>query len=107
MYDRVQGSRAGQVVHFGENILPPFRNVEYFIQEKYKIAGDKPGSGNTENIGSIQSNNIEDFVNGNGVFSKLGNSVFEDYWRGYPRYRSNEKQYTTLKQYLDLNKIRN
>ena len=30
--------------------------VKYFIQEKYKIAGDKPGSGNTENIGSISSN---------------------------------------------------
>ena len=26
----------------------PFYDVKYFIQEKYKIAGDKPGSGNTE-----------------------------------------------------------
>ena len=27
----------------------PYCDVKYFIQEKYKIAGDKPGSGNTEN----------------------------------------------------------
>lgn len=102
VYDRVQGSKAGQVAHTGDAIQPPYKNVEYFIQEKYKIAGDKPGSGNTENIGSILTNNIEDFKNGNGLFSKLGNDVFEDYWRGYPRYRAATKQYTTLQQYLDL-----
>lgn len=39
----------------------PFYDVKYFIQEKYKIAGDKPGSGNTENIGSISSSNFIDF----------------------------------------------
>lgn len=102
VYDRVQGGRAGQIAHINDVVQPPYKNVEYFIQEKYKIAGDKPGSGNTENIGSILTNNIDDFKNGNGIFSKLGNDVFEDYWRGYPRYRSTTKQYTTLQQYLDL-----
>lgn len=29
----------------------PYFDVQYFMQEKYRIAGDKPGSGNTENIG--------------------------------------------------------
>ena len=72
------------------------------MQEKYKIAGDKPGSGNTEKIGSILTNKIQDFVQGNGLFAELGNDVFENYWRGYPRYRAAVKQYTTLTQYLDL-----
>ena len=102
VYDRVSGSRAGQVLHIGDKIYPPYKGVEYFMQEKYKIAGDKPGSGNTENIGSILTNNIEDFVQGKGSFAKLGNDVFENYWRGYPRYRVAVKQYTTLTQYLDL-----
>lgn len=102
IYNRVSGSRAGQVLHIGDTIQPPYNGVEYFIQEKYKIAGDKPGSGNTENIGSILSSDINDFIQGNGVFAELGNDVFEDYWRGYPRYRSAEKAYTTLQQYLDL-----
>ena len=102
VYDRVSGSKAGQVLHIGDKIYPPYKGVEYFMQEKYKIAGDKPGSGNTENIGSILTNNFEDFVQGNGLFAKLGNDVFENYWRGYPRYRATVKQYTTLTQYLDL-----
>lgn len=100
VYDRIHGNRAGQIAHIDDVIQPPYKNVEYFIQEKYKIAGDKPGSGNTENIGSILTNNIVDFKNGNGLFSKLGNDVFEDYWRGYPKYRVKTKQYTTLQQYL-------
>ena len=102
IYNRVSGSKAGQVLHIGDTIQPPYNRVEYFIQEKYKIAGDKPGSGNTENIGSILSSDINDFIQGNGVFAKLGNDVFENYWRGYPRYRATEKVYTTLQQYLDL-----
>jgi hypothetical protein len=42
----------------------PFTDIEFFVQEKYKIAGRTPGSGNTTNIGSIASNNIHDFKGG-------------------------------------------
>lgn len=62
-----------------------YSDVEYFIQEKYKIAGFGVGSGNTENIGTISSSNIKDFKNGKGPFAKMGKEAFELYWRNYPR----------------------
>jgi hypothetical protein len=46
-----------------------------------KIASDTSGSGNTANIGSIIS--IDDIKQGLGVFSKLGEEVFDDYWKNY------------------------
>ena len=51
------------------------------MQEKWKIAADRPGSGNTKNIGSV--NKIEDLVNGNGTFVNLGEKFFNDYWMYY------------------------
>ena len=51
------------------------------MQEKWKIASDKSGSGNTANIGSIA--HINDIVTGNGMFSKLGEDWFDDYWMNY------------------------
>ncbi|MBD3287802.1 type II restriction endonuclease, partial [candidate division KSB1 bacterium] len=59
----------------------PYTEIEYFVQQKYRIAGKKPGSGNTTNIGSIKSNNIEDFRTGKGVFNT--HQEFEEYWRAY------------------------
>lgn len=79
----------------------PYHDVKYFIQEKYKIAGDKTGSGNTENIGSISSNDFSDFKDGRGPFSELGQDVFELYWKYYPKYRADEKQYSTLEEFLE------
>lgn len=54
---------------------------EFFAQEKWKIASDKSGSGNTANIGSILF--IKDIAEGLGVFSKLGESWFDEYWVNY------------------------
>lgn len=53
----------------------------FFAEEKWRIAGDKGGSGNTANIGSIQY--IPDILNGNGVFAKAGESYFDDYWANF------------------------
>ncbi|MCY4147667.1 MAG: restriction endonuclease [Chloroflexi bacterium] len=53
----------------------------FLLQEKWKIASDKPGSGNTKNIGSTKS--VQDLVDGNGAFSTLGERVFDHYWRNY------------------------
>lgn len=53
----------------------------FFVQPKWKIANDIPGSGNTRNIGGIT--NIEKLVNGEGPFAELGEDVFDDYWMGY------------------------
>ncbi len=53
----------------------------FFVQPKWKIANDIPGSGNTRNIGGIT--NIEKLLSGNGPFAELGEEVFDDYWMGY------------------------
>ena len=70
-------------------------DFQFFVAEKWKIASDKSGSGNTANIGSIQ--NIQDILNGNGVFSKLGEEWFDDYWINYRKIKdSNGKLITNL-----------
>lgn len=56
-------------------------NFEFFVAEKWKIASDKSGSGNTANIGSISK--ISDILNGRGSFAQLGESWFDDYWMNY------------------------
>lgn len=53
----------------------------FFVQPKWKIANDIPGSGNTRNIGGIT--NIQKLINGQGPFAELGEDVFDDYWKGY------------------------
>ena len=40
------------------DITSVVKNFQFFVQEKWKIAIDRPGSGNTKNIGSV--NNIDD-----------------------------------------------
>lgn len=62
-------------------IVSVIKNFQFFVQEKWKIAIDRPGSGNTKNIGSVSK--IEDLINGKGVFSNLGEDVFNDYWMYY------------------------
>jgi len=56
-------------------------NFIFFVQPKWKIAKDIPGSGNTRNIGGIS--NIKDLISGNGPFAQLGEDVFDDYWMNY------------------------
>lgn len=62
-------------------ITSVIKDFEFFIAEKWKIASDSPGSGNTANIGSIKD--VEDLKKGNGVFSKLGEEWFDEYWINY------------------------
>ena len=63
------------------SIASVVKDFEFFAIEKWRIASDCSGSGNTANIGSI--NNIDDIINGRGMFSQLGESVFDDYWMNY------------------------
>ena len=84
-----------------KQIIFPYRDVKYFISEKYKIAGDKPGSGNTENIGSFLTRSINDLKDGKGPFSELGQDIFDLYWKYYPKYRATEQNYTSLADFLD------
>lgn len=53
----------------------------FILQEKWRIAKDRPGSGNTKNIGSMT--NIESLVKGEGSFAPYGVKVFDDYWMNY------------------------
>jgi len=57
------------------------QDFTFFLQEKYKIAADRAGSGNTKNIGSTVY--LERLLNGTGVFAELGIDVFDDYWMNY------------------------
>lgn len=50
----------------------------FFAEEKWKIASDRSGSGNTANIGSISY--IPDILSGNGTFGRLGETIFDEYW---------------------------
>lgn len=78
----------------------PFYDVKYFIQEKYRIAGDKPGSGNTENIGSFSTKAFSSLKDGEGPFHTLGVDAFDLYWKYYPKYRSTDKSYTSLDEFV-------
>ena len=66
----------------------PFSDVEVFMQEKWRIAGERPGSGNTANIGSIRGT-LPDFQQGNGVFES--EAEFLEYWRGYDTTAENRR----------------
>lgn len=63
------------------NITSVIHDFSFFVQEKFKIAGDRPGSGNTKNIGSVR--NIDRLRNGKGPFAELNEDIFDDYWMYY------------------------
>ena len=102
IYKRNGQAQESKVFDYSERdkIQFPFYDVKYFIQEKYKIAGDKPGSGNTENIGSFPTKRFADLKDGNGPFSTLGVDAFDIYWKYYPKYRSANKPYTSLEEFI-------
>jgi len=64
-----------------QDIASVIRDFEFIVQEKWRIARDRPGSGNTRNIGSV--NDLQQLRDGSGPFSELGDEVFDDYWTNY------------------------
>lgn len=87
-----------------EQIESVIRDFHFFVQPKYKIASASPGSGNTKNIGSV--NNINKLINGKGVFSELGEEIYDDYWMYYltkdmAKALEIPRPYTNLKSYLE------
>jgi hypothetical protein len=64
-----------------QNITSVICDFKFFVQEKYRIALDRPGSGNTKNIGSVIK--IDDLIKGQGPFTDLGEEIFDDYWMYY------------------------
>lgn len=86
-----------------QSISSVVKDFQFFVAEKWRIASDKGGSGNTANIGSI--NNIADIINGRGMFSRLGEAWFDDYWMNYQKIiisdaQGNTKKITTLEEFV-------
>lgn len=86
-----------------ESIPAVISDFTFFAEEKWKIASDKGGSGNTANIGSIQK--IDDILKGNGVFAKAGEEIFDDYWVNFgkmqvPDGKGQFKKLSSLSDYL-------
>lgn len=86
------------------------KEVSFFVEEKWKIASDRGGSGNTANIGSI--NYIEDIIHGNGVFANLGEAMFDEYWINQgvlqvpnPKKKGAFKALTKLSEYLEFKNL--
>lgn len=90
-------------IHEYSTLESPIYDIDIFFIEKYKIASDKPGSGNTKNIGSIH--NISELKDGKGPFK---NSIeFSDYWMNYEteamaKEKSKSPDYTNLNDFRKL-----
>ena len=111
IYSRVDGLTIDETKSYKidklQAITSVVRDFQFFVVEKWKIASDKCGSGNTANIGSI--NNIDDIVNGNGMFSRLGESWFDDYWMNYNKItafdeKGKTRKITSLKDFVEYRK---
>jgi len=98
------GERKVTTVKNLKSITSVIKDFDFFAAEKWKIASDKQGSGNTANIGSIID--IDDLKNGNGIFSKLGEKWFDEYWMNYgsvTMIRNGETiKITSLKDFLEF-----
>ncbi|MDD2547938.1 MAG: type II restriction endonuclease [Candidatus Pacebacteria bacterium] len=94
-----------------EKILSVVRDFDFIVQEKYRIAKDRPGSGNTKNIGSCVK--IVELKEGTGPFAKLDVKVFDDFWMNYMTVemarsaKLRKPPYTNLKEYLKYRNIKN
>lgn len=98
------GERSVTTVKNLKSITSVIKDFDFFAAEKWKIASDKQGSGNTANIGSIFD--IEDLKNENGIFSKLGEEWFDEYWINHGSATTVKDgkltKITTLKDFLEF-----
>jgi Restriction endonuclease EcoRV len=98
------GERSVTTVKNLKSITSVIKDFDFFAAEKWKIASDKQGSGNTANIGSIFD--IDDLKNENGIFSMLGEKWFDEYWinHGSATMVKDGKptKITTLKDFLEF-----
>jgi len=97
--DKLEEARVRQIDEL-HSIVSVVRDFQFFVCEKWEIASDRSGSGNTANIGSITR--IEDIVSGDGMFKKLGEKWFDEYWINYGKIILPEtgKKITKLADYL-------
>jgi len=100
IYDRVPDVKP-EIVDISslDKIIAPIRNVEVIVWQKWQLASDRPGSGNTANICSVRS--LDALRKGQGTFTKFGEKgedIFEDYWRNFDW--KQPRKYTNLNSYL-------
>lgn len=98
------GEREVTTVKNLKSITSVIKDFDFFAAEKWKIASDKQGSGNTANIG--YAIDIADLKNENGIFSLLGEEWFDEYWinHGSATMVKDGKpvKITTLKDFLEF-----
>lgn len=102
-----------------ESIPSVIKNFVFFAHEKWRIASDKSGSGNTANIGSVKR--VKELLEGKGIFwqyfREKGEEWFDEYWMNYGRITIKDpktgktKKVTSLEEFLrfkgiDLSKIK-
>ncbi|NQE04763.1 hypothetical protein C5S32_02725 [ANME-1 cluster archaeon GoMg1] len=64
-----------------KRILSVIKDIEFILQEKYKIATDRPWNSDSKDIASTTK--IDELREGSGVFADYGVDVFDDYWVYY------------------------
>lgn len=103
VYNRIGNKKAQSKHLYSINQLSdiplPFNNVEFFVQEKWRISSDRAGSGNTTNIGSINGT-IKEFREGTGPFES--EAEFLNYWRLYGRTKADRINFSNLKEFRSL-----
>lgn len=113
IYSRVASANIDETKTFSiselNSIDSVIKDIDFFFVEKWKIASDISGSGNTANIGSIT--NISDLKQGNGIFSKYGEEMFDDYWMNYGKITIQDKdgktkKITKLSDFLEYRRIK-
>jgi hypothetical protein len=104
LYSRADGVPAKVYTrHSAAMIKAPYKDVDFFVQEKHKIVGESPGSGNTANIGSFPTNDIEDLRHGRGPFADLGKDLCDEYWRNYSS-NASKRDYNSVATFLEWRK---
>jgi hypothetical protein len=108
IYDRIEKKAIEDTKAYGidnlHSVTSVAKNFQFFVVEKWQIASDRSGSGNTANIGSITG--IDDIIAGRGTFSKLGEHWFDEYWMNYkkitiPDGKGGTKKISTLKEFVE------
>jgi hypothetical protein len=108
IYSRAGNSEIDETKMYSLDMLQSIASVakdfQFFVQEKWKTASDRSGSGNTANIGSID--HIPDILAGRGMFADLGEAMFDEYWMNYGKIKvldsqtGKSKAITMLDEYL-------
>jgi len=69
------------IIYTKQDELSVIKAIELILQEKHKIATDRPWNGNSKDVASTTK--IDKLREGSGVFAGYGVDVFDDYWMYY------------------------